>query len=223
MPKKGVINSRHREAVIQYYLELDETQQDYLSIPNSTLNTDVASTGNWAYGGRITVPTVNPSSVYGLFGKTRFFNADSNYGVWLTSSGGLVVNNRQVFYTTSNFIANYGNQTIDLKIQYEVLDIVVYVNDIEINRFAIPSRPTLNANKTFFIGAYGDSNGLSPQSGRYFNGRIHSFLIDDNIWGVNEGSGNQSISKIGNYVAGIFTSNLDPNYIDDFMWQLLNP
>ena len=211
-------------AVTQYFLDLDSTQEDYASITNAELNTDVPSSGDWAFGGRITVPIVNPPSVAGLFGRTRGASTTLRYGFWLTNIGGLLVqgyNNENL--TIPNFISTYGGQTIDLKAQYEGLDIVFYVDNVEIDRGTLTGRPTDESGATtkYFIGAFGASNGLGPASNAYFNGQIHSFFIGDNEWEVNEGSGSFTTSKVGGYTANLFTISLDPNYFNDFMWQPL--
>ena len=207
-------------ATTQYYLDLDSTQSDYLSILNATLNTDVPSTGNWAYGGRFTVPTVEPTTLTGLFGRTVAGASSARYGVFYSNGDLQVQGYSAENLIIPNFTANYGGQTIDIKAQYEGLDIVVYIDNVEIDRKTLTSRPSNSSINKYWIGCYGSSIG-NPQPGSYFNGQIHSFFIGDNEWGCNEGSGNFVESKVGGYKTDIYTSNVDPNYINDFMWQVL--
>ena len=210
-------------AVTEYYLNLNEVNEDYLSIPNATLNTDVptiAQQSVWAFGGRFTVPTVNPSLIYGLFGKTIASGVTDRYGVWI-ETGDLFVqpfNGQQ--YLISNFIATYGGQTIDLKIQYEASECATYIDEVEVGR-GTSNRP-LTGTKTYFIGAYGNSTGLTPLANTYFNGEIYSFFIGDNVWNCNEGVGFDTISDVGNYAANGATSNAGQiTYWNANVWTII--
>ena len=219
----SLINSRHRGSN-EYYLELDETQEDYLSLMSSVLSSNIPATGFYSYGGVFTIPSVNPSSLSGMMGRT--VNAGGiiwKHGFWIDSSGNLVLQG----YTGENlsipsFVSTYGGQTIKVTLQYEVLDCVCYIDDVEIDRKALTNRPS-DIEKPFHIGAYGDNIGSFPESGLYYDGKIHSFFIGSNTWDCNEGSGDFVESNIGGYQVDIHTSNLSPTYIDDFMWQPLNP
>ena len=69
---------------------------------------------------------------------------------------------------------------------------------------------------SMYIGRY-----LNP-SLRTFNGGIYSWDFNGDKTRLLEGSGINAVSD-GGVSSVINTSNLNPNYINDFMWQLLNP
>jgi hypothetical protein len=183
-----------------YQISLNGDNQDYLDLPNSTLNTDIPPTGDFEYGVTMIVPlTPIINSAKGLVGRNRLGTATDRYGLVLPANDDLRIINGADNYNLSNFTATYGGQTVKLIVKYEASDLVLFIDDIEVLREVGITRPTTGLFR-FYIGAYGfgDSSD-TPSANRYFSGIIESAFWGDETWNFYEGVGNFTASNLNGY------------------------
>lgn len=195
-----------------FALELDNSNNEYSFIDSTNYNMDVPSTGDFEFGGTFTMPTSNPSSVYGIIGKnTKGTSVPSRYGIFVVNDH-LRVIGTIVLITVPNFISTYGGLTIDLCVRYRdsggnsIVELCVDGVVIGSTTSTSSLRP-ISGTSDFLIGAYSETNGNITPS-RYFNGKVHSFYFGTKKFYLREGLGNEVIGSDGT-VSTIETSHVD--------------
>ena len=220
----SLINSRHREQVVKDLLNLGgNVQQDFLSIPNSENTMTVPSTGDFEYGGTFTMPTSNPSAVYGIIGKnTKGASVPSRYGIFVNNDVLTVIGEISLI-TVSNFISNYGGLTIDLCVRYRdsggnsIVELCINGVVIGTSTSASSLRPTAGTSP-FLVGAYANTNG-SIDTSRYFQGKVHSFYFGDEVWDLTEGNGFNTFSDLGTTAFGQTSNSGGLSYWNSTVWD----
>ena len=189
---------------VKYLRDLSSINEDCLILPNSTLNTDIPATGDFEFGMVMTVPNTPPTgSSRGVLGRTMLSTDSSRYGFTWSSSDGFSFQSGGI--TIQNFSVTYGGQTIKITGKWSGTNASILIDDIEVAS-SPTTRPTIGIN-SFFVGAHGDPQGLSPIFGRYFNGQIHSVFHGDNSWNFNEPTGFDCLNQDGLYPIEGQTSN----------------
>jgi len=203
-------------------VDLTPSNSDYIVIPQSEKLYQVPSTGTFSLGVDITIPTTNPSATTGLIGYIyKGATQNGRYGMYLGSDGRLYIqfgaNNSQ---NPTNLTTLYGGQRITIHITFtDNSNVKVYIDDTLINQYGYGNPVVSPPLSHMYVGAYGDSNPLNPTSGRYFDGKIHSFFIGDDRFAMEEATGNEIFNQDSTVKATINTSSSTANYIDN-MWTL---
>lgn len=200
----AITGSRHRFA--EYSRALNSINQDCLIMANIVLNMDIPATGDFEYGGIFTIPASVPGTT-GMLGRlTSGADVDYRYGFYLDISGSLIIaTGLNEIMTVANFTTNYVGQKIKVSVKYEGSEVVLLIDDLETAR-EVKARPSTGTD-SFFVGAYGNINGITPRDGRYYNDKVHSIYYGNINWSFNERSGFDCTSDVGNYVVTGQTSN----------------
>jgi hypothetical protein len=222
MFNSGIIANRHRN--LEYYLNLNSSNRDHLFIPQSEKVFQVPSSGDYSYGVTMEVPVTSPSVVKGIIGYlSKGGTVNGRYGAAILSTGFLTVFSRDVSsWSVVDLIGVYGGQKIDLRVDYVGVEVIVYINNTEIDRITPSARPDV-AIGNFFIGAYAESNGITIDGARCFNGKIYNFFIDQDIFNCNEGSGFSTFSDLGTEATGTTSNAGGLTYWNANVWTLIIP
>ena len=92
-------------------------------------------------------------------------------------------------------------------------NVKIYINDTLINQYGYGNSVVSPPLSHMYVGAYGDSNPLNPTSGRYFDGKIHSFFIGDDRFAMEEATGNEIFNQDSTVKATINTSSSTAHYL----------
>lgn len=217
----GLINSRHREQVVEDLLNLGgNVQQDFLSIPQSEKTYGVSSTGVFEFGCDVTLSN-SLSNTQGLLGYTQLANSNTRYGLYL-GQGGVNISFLSATSLISTSITPYLGQRINIKCGF--YDVApqgrIYINNVLVASATTFSRPSnITSIQEFFIGAFGSAIGNLPQSNLYFDGKLHSFFIDGETWVLSEGSGFNTFSDLGTTAFGQTSNSGGLSYWNSTVWD----
>ena len=219
----SLIGSRHRETTIKNLLNLDNINQDFLKIPNTENTMTVPSTSNFEFGGTFTMPTSNPSSVYGIIGKnTKGASVPSRYGIFVVNDV-LTVIGTTTLISVPSFIATYGGLKIDLCVRYRdsggnsIVELCVDGVVIGSSTSTSSLRPTAGTSP-FLVGAYSETNG-NITAARYFKGKVHLFYFGDETWDLPEGNGFNTVSDLGTTAFGQTSNSGGLSYWNSTVWD----
>lgn len=205
----------------QYALNLGgNVNQDYLSIPQSEKSW---ANGNeeFSYGITIKLPAESASNTYGLIGYTKAA-PNNRWGIFF-NTGILRFQLTDISFPYLNLYNDYSaGDIIQLSVTYSLNPNVAkaFVNGIEINS-RNATKPTVDSSALMFIGAYGDATQTAPFNNFYFNNKIYSFFLGDDVFSVNEGSGFDTFSDLGTKATGQTSNAGGLTYWNSNVWQEL--